>query len=72
MVRQENKISKDELFANAPVLQALAAMAAAQSERGYRVEERILPSKRILKKVPSFAAAFSSMRTPFHRIDAEL
>ena len=42
MVRQENKISKDELFANAPVLQALAAMAAAQRERGYRVEEHSL------------------------------
>ena len=42
MVRQENKISKDELFANAPVLQALAAMAAAQSEWGYRVEEHSL------------------------------
>lgn len=27
MARQENKISKDELFSNAPVLQALAAMA---------------------------------------------
>ena len=27
MARQEKKISKDELFANAPVLQVLAAMA---------------------------------------------
>ena len=42
MVRQENKISKDELFANAPVLQALAAMAVPQSEREYRVEEHSL------------------------------
>ena len=54
MVRQENKISKDELFANAPVLQALAAMAVPQSERGYRVEEHSLEVEKmnILKRCP--------------------